>query len=287
MQHRMFYFRFTITLFLIFTFCHASPQNSRKDAPWFFIQLTDPQMGMFDNNRGFEKETALLEKAVTGVNHLHPDFVIITGDFVHNTNSADQIKEFKRIVATIDPGIPVFLTPGNHDIGQNPDQKSLKNYRQNFGNDRFTFRHKGSALIGINTSFINARIDKQEQKQYKWLEKALKRNRNAAHKILFCHFPFYNSTADEPESYSNIAPDYREKYLSFFKANGVDAVFSGHLHDNREFTFGNILLLTTSALGKPLGNAPSGLRIIKIYHDRIESNYYGIDELPEYVQFDR
>jgi serine/threonine-protein phosphatase CPPED1 len=287
MQHRIFLFRITLILFLIFAFCHASPQQNGQDAPWFFIQLTDPQMGMYENNQGFEKETALLEKAVAGINRLHPDFLVITGDFVHNLNSIDQIQEFKRIVATIDPGIPVYFTPGNHDIGQNPDTKSLENYRQNYGSDRFAFQHKGSALIGINTSFIKARMELQEQKQLRWLEKALKRNRIATHRILFCHFPFYNSTPEEAESYSNIAPDYRAKYLSLFEVKGVDAVFSGHLHNNREFKNGNILLVTTSSLGKPLGDAPSGLRIVKIYNDRIESGYYGIEELPEYVQFDR
>jgi serine/threonine-protein phosphatase CPPED1 len=285
MQHRIFFFRITLTLFLIFSFCHASPQQNRQDAPWFFIQLTDPQMGMYENNQGFEKETALLEKAVAGINRLHPDFVVITGDFVHNTNSAEQIKEFKRLVAKIDPRIPVYFTPGNHDLGQNPNKQSLKRYRKNYGNDRFAIQHKGSALIGINTSFIKARMELQEQKQYKWLENELKRNQNAVHKILFCHFPFYNSTPEEAESYSNIAPDYRVKYLSLFEDYSVDAVFSGHLHNNSEFKNSNILLVTTSALGKSLGNAPSGLRIVKIYNDRIESGYFGLDDLPGTVEY--
>jgi serine/threonine-protein phosphatase CPPED1 len=260
-------------------------QTNKPDDPFFLIQFTDPQLGMFDNNQGFEKETLLLENAIIGINQLRPDFVVITGDFVHNQKSEAQIQEFKRLVAQINPEIPVYYIPGNHDIGQNPDKQSLKKYKENYGKDRFAFQHRGSAFIGFNSSFIKAKMEFQEGKQYKWLESKLKKFSKTSHKILFCHYPFYNTDPGEAESYSNISPEYREKYLSLFKNHKVDAVFSGHLHNNKELTYGNIMLITTSALGKPLGKAPSGMRIVKVYNDRIEHNFYGIDELPEAVNF--
>lgn len=286
-QLKVFSIRFTFKLmFLTFASLYASSQNSKQDAPWFFIQLTDPQFGMYDNNQEFEKETALMEKAVAGINQLRPDFVVITGDFVHNPNSVEQIHEFKRIVAKINSSIPVYYTPGNHDLGQNPGKQSMKRYGGNYGKDRFAFEHKGSAFIGFNSSLVKARLAKQEKKQYNWLVSKLKKFSNDNHGILFCHYPFYNSTPGEPESYSNIGPEYRGKYLSLFEAKGVDAVFSGHLHNNKELNYGHVLMVTTSAVGKPLGNAPSGLRIVKIYGDRIEHVYYGLEELPGSVKFE-
>jgi hypothetical protein len=45
-------------------------------------------------------------------------------------------------------------------------------------------------------------------------------------------------------------------------------------------------MVTTSAVGKPLAKAPSGIRIVKVYSDRIESVYYGLDEIPETITFD-
>jgi predicted MPP superfamily phosphohydrolase len=83
-------------------------QNKSPDEPWFFIQITDPQFGMFENNEGFEKETVLYEKIVEKINILNPDFIIITGDFVHNSNSIAQIEEFKRITSKMNPKIPVY-----------------------------------------------------------------------------------------------------------------------------------------------------------------------------------
>jgi serine/threonine-protein phosphatase CPPED1 len=275
------------SLLLIFILAgNTLAQKKNQISPWFFIQLTDPQFGMFEKNESFEKETILYEKAVSAINKLRPDFVVITGDFVHNQKSVSQINEFKRITSKINPEIPVYYTPGNHDIGQVPNKQSLKKYRKNYGSDKFSFTHNGSSFVGFNSGLIKAKLEKWEQKQYKWLSKKVKKSRNADHTILFCHYPFFNKTVDEPESYSNIGLEYREKYLSLFETNGVDAIFTGHHHRNNLAGFGKIQLVTTSAVGKPLGDDPSGIRIVKIYIDKIKHEYYGLDELPDSVKFD-
>ncbi len=260
-------------------------QKTTKNEPWFFIQLTDPQFGMFDNNAGFEKETILYEKAVAKINNLGPDFVVITGDLVNDQNTFSQIEEFKRITAKIKSSIPVYYSPGNHDIGQIPTNESLEKYKKNYGSDRFSFKHKGVSLIGFNSGLIKGKLVKPEQKQFDWLIKKLKKSRNAQHILLFCHYPFFNKTVDEPEAYSNIGTEYRLKYLELFEENRVDAVFSGHHHNNGLATYGNVQLVTTSSLGKPLGEAPSGFRIVKVYSNKIEHEFFELDELPEKIEF--
>lgn len=274
------------SLFLILLFSGlALAQKKNQANPWFFVQLTDPQFGMFDNNAGFGKETALYEKAVAKINSLNPDFVVITGDFVHDQHSAAQINEFKRITAKIKSSISVYYSPGNHDIGQVPNVESLKKYRKNYGIDRFSFRHKGSSFIGFNTGIIKAKLEKPEQEQFAWLAGKLQQNQHKQHIILFTHYPFFNKTANEPTAYSNIDQEYREKYLRLFSNTRVTAVFSGHHHNNGLSTYENVQLVTTSSLGKPLGKAPSGFRIIKVYNDKIEHEFFGLDELPDSVVF--
>jgi serine/threonine-protein phosphatase CPPED1 len=260
-------------------------QTKNPEDPWFFIQLTDPQFGMFEKNEGFEKETLLYEKAIAGVNRLKPDFIVITGDFVHSQNSELQNEEFKRITAKVDPAIPVYYSPGNHDIGVEPNKQSLKRYKKRYGKDRFSFQHKGSAFIGFNTGLIKSENEKLEKKQYKWLTSQLKKYRKADHIILFTHYPFFNQSVDEPERYSNLAPESRQKYLPLFDDSGVKAVFSGHYHNNALSRYEKVELITTSAVGKPLGDAPSGMRIVKVYSDRIEHEYFGLEEIPESVRF--
>src|SRR3989442_5669303 len=113
--------------------------------PFFFIQLTDPQFGMFTTNRSFAQETANFEFAVATVNRLKPAFVIITGDLVNKPGDAEQIAEFKRIARKIDSRIPVYNVVGNHDIENVPTPATISAYTNQFGPDYYSFRHGGFA----------------------------------------------------------------------------------------------------------------------------------------------
>lgn len=275
-------------IFLLFTLSlpllkESNAQNRGHHSPYFFIQITDTQFGMFENNAGFEKETELYEKAVAAINRLKPDFVVITGDLVNNSGDTAQIDEFKRITAKINHRIPVHLIPGNHDVKNIPDSVSIATFVKNYGYEWFSFQHKGSQFIGVNSSLIKAGDPNLEQKQYKWLVDKLRNGKNENHIILFCHYPFFIKQFDEPETYSNIGLGNRMKYLDLFSDHKVEAVFSGHLHNNARAQYKNIQLVTTSALGKPLGSAPSGFSIVKVFSDTIESTYYGLDDLPESI----
>src|SRR5262245_26143630 len=101
--------------------------------PFFFIQLSDPQLGMFTDNRDFAQDAANFEFAVTAVNRLRPAFVIVTGDLVNKPGDAAQIAEYRRIVAKIDSSIPVYNIAGNHDVENAPTPASLAAYEKIFG----------------------------------------------------------------------------------------------------------------------------------------------------------
>lgn len=275
-----------ITLFFLWLMAGISnSQTKNSSAPFFFIQVTDPQFGMYESNKGFGKETELYEKAVAAINRLNPDFVVITGDLVNNKDDQTQIAEFKRITSKINQAIPVWYSPGNHDIGQPPEKRDIDLFISEYGHDRFSFIHKKNLFIGLNSCIIKADTPQLEQIQFEWLKKELLKGKSENHIILFCHYPFFIKTSDEPETYSNIATETRKRYLSLFKENKVDAVFAGHLHNNASVRSGDIDMITTSAVGKPLGDAPSGIRIVKVFSDRIESVYYGLDVIPATIVF--
>jgi 3',5'-cyclic AMP phosphodiesterase CpdA len=238
---------------------------------------------MFDANKGFAKETELYEKAVNGINKLKPDFVVITGDLVNDEYDRSQVAEFKRITAKINKDIPVYYVPGNHDIGQSPTQKEVNQFISDYGYDRFSLTHKNGLFIGLNSCLIKSNTPVLEDIQLTWLKNELEKGRNSEHIILFTHYPFFIKSFDEPETYSNIAIETRTKYLEIFKENDVDAVFAGHLHKNASAKYGEIDMITTNAAGKPLGNDSSGFRIVNVYSNRIESEFYSLDEIPESV----
>ena len=41
-----------------------------------------------------------------------------------------------------------------------------------------------------------------------------------------------------------------------------------------------MLMVTSGPVGFPLGDDPSGLRIVKLYDDRVEHEYFGMDDIP-------
>jgi 3',5'-cyclic AMP phosphodiesterase CpdA len=274
----------TLFVFLLITLSGIS-QEKNASAPFFFIQVTDPQFGMYDADKGFSKETELYEKAVTEINRLNPDFVIITGDLVNNKDNRSQITEFKRITGKIGQQIPVYYSPGNHDIGQSPEQKDIDNFIADYGHDRFSFIHKKILFVGINSCLIKSNTTVLEEKQFKWIKNALSKGKKAGQIVVFSHYPFFINSFDEAENYSNISVETRNRYLDLFKKYKVDAVFAGHLHNNAAAKYGEMEMITTSAVGKPLANAPSGFRIIKVWSDRIESTYYPLNEIPKVITF--
>jgi serine/threonine-protein phosphatase CPPED1 len=279
--------RLFIVLFALFlTTGILNAQKENSSAPFFFIQLTDPQFGFIESNNGFEKETALYEKAVKEINRLKPDFVVITGDFVNTQGDKLQIAEFKRITGMIDTKVPVYYTPGNHDIGQAPAQQDIDSYISQYGDTKFSFKYKNNSFIGFNSNFIKARTPDLEQAQFDWLKKELSESKGVKHIILFCHHPFFTVSPDEPDNYSNVAIETRNKYLALFKEYNVNAVFAGHTHANGFAKFGDMEMIITSAVGRPLGKDPSGFRIVKVYDSSIESNFYPLDQIPATITFD-
>jgi 3',5'-cyclic AMP phosphodiesterase CpdA len=253
--------------------------HREQNKTFSFVQITDPQFGFFSNNNGFKEEVLLYEKAVTKINMLNPAFVVITGDLVNDRSNKSQWDEFRRITSLIKPEIKVYLTPGNHDVGQNPEKKDIDYYKSMFGNDRFSFEFDNCRFIGFNSCLVKAETPGLEEEQFEWLEKELAAASGARQIMLFCHYPFFLKDPMEPENYSNIKPESRQKYLSLFSRYGVDALLSGHLHNNASVTFDKTEMITTSAVGKPLAGVPSGLRIIKVSGEVYKHQYFPLDSV--------
>ena len=251
--------------------------------PFYFVQLTDPQFGMFEGNKEFVKETALMEKAVGAINKLSPRFVVVTGDLVNDGNNPEQIKEFKRICSLIRKDIPVYLTPGNHDVGQQPTKESLKNYRDEYGYDCFSFQVNGTCFIGLNTQIIWTGLKDSEDSQFVWLNKVLENSQKCNHRIVFGHHPLFVNSIDEPDKYENFPTAKRNTYIGLFEKYNVGNMFAGHLHHNASGQIGQFKMNVTSALGMQIGKDKSGIRIVKVYPDHVESDYFQLDSIPDRI----
>ncbi len=258
--------------------------------PFFFIQLSDPQMGMFSGNKDFAQDAANFEFAVAAINRLRPAFVVITGDLVNKGGDAAQIAEYRRIVGKIDAAIPVHNAAGNHDVQNVPTPATLDAYRKIFGADYYTFRQPGFVGIVLNSTVIHSpnQCSDALAAQEQWLRGELAKAKagNPRHIVIFQHHPWFLKTADEVDQYFNIPVARRSTYLELFRAAGVRYLFSGHYHRNAEARDGAMTNVTTGPVGKPLGGAKSGFRVGIVRDDRIDHLYYELGDLPTTIDLD-
>jgi len=257
----------------VLTFSVLQLVYAQSPKPLFtFVQLTDPQMGMMSANKNCDDEIRLYTGSVRYINQIKPSFVVITGDLVNNRMDTNQINSFKRITSTIHKSIPVYLIPGNHDVGMKPTKLSLDSFLQTYSRDRFEFTYKKVQFIGINSCLINAGIQ-EDTVQFNWLKASLEKEPKTLRKVVFTHQPFFTKDLDEKNTYDNIEKPSRLEYLELLKENGVVTVFSGHFHKNAEANYQGIDLVISSSVGKPYGNAGSGLQVVQVYKDSISHQF--------------
>lgn len=89
--------KITITIALLILSIFTFHGMAAKFEPFFFLQLSDPQFGFTDNNKTISAEVTAMNKVVAAINRLKPPFVVITGDFVNNSKSEEQIEAYKQI----------------------------------------------------------------------------------------------------------------------------------------------------------------------------------------------
>lgn len=255
--------------------------------PFFFIQLTDPQFGMFTTNRDFAQETANFEFAVATINRLHPAFVVVTGDLVNKVGVAAQIRECKRVEAEVDPAIPVYNVAGNHDVGNVPTPATIAAYTNQFGPDHYSFRHGDFVGIVLDSNLIQApqRVRDLAAAQASWLKSELQsaRTSGARHVVIFQHHPWFLKTPDEPDQYFNLPRERRTAFLALFHEFGVEAVFCGHFHRNDPVRDGALEIVTTGALGMPLGGSQSGMQVVIVRDRGITHHFYDLGEIPNRI----
>lgn len=243
-----------------------------------FVQISDPQLGFFEQNKSIEKDSLHLEIVVEAINRLRPDFVICAGDMLNAGESKRQLKAYKSIISKISGDIPVWHVPGNHDIGKGSTETMIAQYEQNFGPSRFVFSKNGHTFVGINSCIIKDGTPRQEEEQFKWLSRHLKKASRKTDVYIFSHYPFFINHFDEKETYSNQNIGMREKYWSLFKKYNVKAVIAGHLHDTKDVAHEGIRMFTCGPVGKPLGKGYSGVAVWRIDNTSADVEYLGIEE---------
>lgn len=232
---------------------------------------------------GYEWDAARYRAAIEAVNRARPAFVAFGGDMVDDPVDDGQHEEFMRITKELDAEIPIYLAPGNHDAGENAlkaTAKSLAKYRELFGPDYYTFEHLGARFFVLNTTMLDHphEVADEAEAQLTFLAEQLGEaySRGEGPLVLIGHHPLFLATPDEPDTYWNLSGAYRYRILELIHRFGVVAAFSGHIHRNSVARDGGFEMVTSGPVGYPLGDDPSGYRIVQVYPDRIEHTYHSL-----------
>ena len=265
---------FKITILSSFLFFSISCSQKVQE-PFSFVQLCDTQLGM----GGYTHDIQSFEQAVKQINEIDPDFVVICGDLV-NDAADSSYNEFKRIMKGFQ--VPCYPAPGNHDVGNIPNDTTLNYYRKTIGKDYYTFQNKGYSFIVTNTQLWKVSVENESEKHDKWFKQTLDSLGNSNTAVLVIgHYPIFLKTPDEEEEYFNLPLEKRNEILALFKRHNVKAYLSGHRHETVINSYDNIQLVSGETTSKNFDERPIGFRLWEISADTISHRFVPVNLLEE------
>lgn len=193
---------------------------------------------------------SILDKAISQMNELHPDFVIHIGDVIGGANTHSELEaQWKEALPHLSKVENLlFLTPGNHDIS-NPIGCEV--WKKRFGKLPYGFAFGNAHFVVLNTEAGACEGNGYEgfgQSQINFLKEYLTRYRKGQKLFLFMHKPAWLMRGTLQNEWMKIEPLLSK--TSYF-------VFAGHVHvlagEKRE----NAKYIVVGPTGGTLRNKPN------------------------------
>ncbi len=214
--------------------------------------------------------------AIEIANHLRPEFVVVGGDMIDDPSRAEQVESLLSIASRLDDDIPIHWAPGNHDISSNflvPSAHDIDKYREIFGPDYYSFSYGPVTYVVMNTVVIDhpELVPDEFEEQMEWLERELTVAEGEV--VLMGHHPLFVRSADEDDTYWNLPVERRRRILELAHGAGVRLALAGHWHRNSIAHDGPLEMVTSGPIGYPLGDDPSGYRIVNVTDRGLSHRY--------------
>ena len=249
-----------------------SCKQKDKDESFSFAFMTDVHL-TYERNavQGFNK-------AISSVNELNPDFVIMGGDLIMDAlaqrySLADSLYNLYNKTVT-NFKMPVFNTMGNHEIygiftasgadPQNPEYGE-KMFEKRLGDSYRSFSHKGWKFIILNSVEDTGKdryIGKIDDAQIEWIKKELGSTDRKTPLVLSTHIPFITANTQKyvgttvPNDSSTVICNGKD-VLELFKGHNLKLVLQGHLHSLEDIYIDGIHFITGGAVSAGWWNGPT------------------------------
>ena len=215
---------------------------------WSVRMVTGPaspdgsfSFAVFGDSRGFnEALSAVVEK----VNQAGVDFAIHLGDLTP-MGTQEQYQEALSALNLLQ--VPVYLTPGNHDV-QGPNSSQL--YREAFGATSYSFSYGGVRFVGVDTSSLHF-----NETQQQWLAQQLEQASSRMQPIIvFTHTPPFDPRPGG--NHSLLSSEEASSFHSLMVEYGVSLVVAGHIHIYNFTQLDGVRYLVSGGAGAALHAPP-------------------------------
>lgn len=155
--------------------------------------------------------------------HPDADFILFLGDFTQRSTQ-DEFDAIDAQLANVK--LPVFATPGNHDVMDN------RAYQRRYGRTSYTCTHKGARFTAIDSS--SSTLATSLLPRYEgWLEQG----REQLH-VVFSHIPVTEILGVRAGQWSS--RDEARRFTAGSVEAGVDLMLFGHIHSFDAYEVGGI-----------------------------------------------
>ncbi|MBD3404652.1 MAG: hypothetical protein GF411_00775 [Candidatus Lokiarchaeota archaeon] len=197
----------------ISTIIEINPTNLDVSLEFSTVDDSTPlNFFVFGDSQGFQGG---IEQIVSDANEFHPDFLLHCGDLT----PFGQKNQYESVSSALSKStVPVFTTPGNHDIRLG----GLERFDDFFGPTRFSFVYKQVLFLSFDTSSGTV-----SQDDIVWLENTLSATPYEK-KIAITHMPLFDPRPGGNHSLIDSAT--ASAILAIFEEYRVNVLFSGHIH---------------------------------------------------------
>ncbi len=152
------------------------------------------------------------------------DFVLVTGD-VTEMGTNEELALAKEILSDLNK--PYYVIPGNHDTGWS--ESGGVSFIKTFGNDKFTFDHKGYRFIACASGpYVRMSDGHIPRDATVWLDSLLTETPKSMPIVFINHYPLDNSLDNWYEATDRL------------KKKNIQYAICGHGHQNKAYNFEGI-----------------------------------------------
>ncbi|WP_047983954.1 phosphodiester glycosidase family protein [Ornithinibacillus californiensis] len=234
------------------------PNEGIGEDRWKFAVLSDSQFVALSPN---SQQAQMARKALREIVAANPEFLVVNGDLVDTAWEEDFAFAKQVLEEEVGDAFPIYYTPGNHEI---VGSGSLNNFLEVFGENRYSFDHKGTRFILLDSSTGSFRTSDFEQLiELKQSLNEAAANPSINNVVVLGHHP----TRDPLPTNNSQLSDRKEAvlledWLTEFRetSGGKGAIYiSGHAHTVHLERVEGVPYMVTGSAGKaPYGSSNNG-----------------------------